>query len=132
DRPLRGRPGELGPYGSRLPRARPQGAAAAIIIRGNGFLTKEAGMRIAVTGASGFLGRYLVRRLARAGHALRCWHRPNSDRSGFGDAAGAVEWLPGSLGDAAATAALVRQTDAVVHAAVDWAGRRNRAREGRA
>ena len=87
-------------------------------------------MRIAVTGATGFLGRYLVRRLGRAGHKLRCWHRPNSDRSGFGDVADAIEWLPGTLTDAEATAALVRQTDAVVHAAVDWAGRRNRAREG--
>src|SRR5437773_2666748 len=87
-------------------------------------------MRIAVTGATGFLGRYLVRRLGRAGHKLRCWHRPNSDRSGFGDVADAIEWLPGTLADAEATAALVRQTDAVVHAAVDWAGRRNRAREG--
>jgi len=87
-------------------------------------------MRVAVTGATGFLGRYLVRRLGRAGHKLRCWHRPNSDRSGFGDVADAIEWLPGTLTDAEATAALVRQTDAVVHAAVDWAGRRNRAREG--
>src|SRR5262245_16699509 len=77
-------------------------------------------MRIAVTGATGFLGCYLVRHLAGAGHRLRCWHRPTSDRSGFDDVAGSVAWLPGSLGDPAAAAALVRGADAVVHAALEW------------
>lgn len=86
-------------------------------------------MHIAITGATGFLGRYIVRRLALAGHNMRCWHRPASDRSGFDDARDAIEWLPGQLGDAAATAALIRGADAVVHAAVDWAGPRNRHRE---
>jgi nucleoside-diphosphate-sugar epimerase len=83
-------------------------------------------MRIAITGATGFLGRYLVRHLADAGHQLRCWHRPASDRGGLGQQAGAVEWLPGSLGDEAAVRELVRGADAVVHAAVQWQGPRNR------
>jgi nucleoside-diphosphate-sugar epimerase len=73
---------------------------------------------IAVTGATGFLGRYLVRRLAGAGHRLRCWARPGADRDGFGAAAGAVEWTPGELGAEAAADALVRGTDALVHAAL--------------
>jgi nucleoside-diphosphate-sugar epimerase len=77
-------------------------------------------MHIAVTGATGFLGRYLVRELAAAGHRLRCWYRPTSDRSGFDDRAGAIEWLPGSLRDAASAEALVRRVDAVVHAALEW------------
>ena len=79
-------------------------------------------MNIAVTGANGFLGRYLVQNLASAGHHLRCWHRPTSDRTNF-PFAGAIEWSPGSLGDAAATAALVRDVDAVVHSALQWEGR---------
>ena len=87
-------------------------------------------MRIAVTGATGFLGRYVVRELSAAGHALRCWYREGSDRSGFGPAAGAVEWLPGQLGDAAAARELVRGADALVHAAVEWVGPRNRGRGG--
>jgi nucleoside-diphosphate-sugar epimerase len=82
-------------------------------------------MRIAITGATGFLGRYLVRQLAGEGHRLRCWHRPKSDRSGFESVAQSVEWLPGTLGDPAATAELVRGADAVVHAAVDWEGSGN-------
>jgi nucleoside-diphosphate-sugar epimerase len=88
----------------------------------------EVRMRIAVTGATGFLGRYLVRHLAGAGHALRCWYRPESDRSWIDAGPGVVEWLPGVLGDAAATRELGRGADAVVHAAVQWEGPRNRGR----
>jgi nucleoside-diphosphate-sugar epimerase len=73
-------------------------------------------MRIAITGATGFLGRYLVRRFAAAGHKLRCWHRAGSDRSGLEDCAQAIEWLPGELGNVAAVLALVRGVHAVVHA----------------
>jgi nucleoside-diphosphate-sugar epimerase len=82
-------------------------------------------MLIAVTGPTGFLGRYLVRHLAGAGHRLRCWYRPGSDRGGF-EGAGPIDWLPGQLGDEAATRDLVRGADAVVHAAVQWQGPRNR------
>jgi len=85
-------------------------------------------MRIAVTGATGFLGRYLVRHLADAGHQLRCWHRPAGDRGGLGEQGGAVEWLPGSLGEEGAVRELLRGADAVVHAAVQWEGPRNRGR----
>jgi nucleoside-diphosphate-sugar epimerase len=87
-------------------------------------------MLIAVTGATGFLGRYIVRQLADAGRRLRCWHRPSSDRGGFGAAAGSVEWQAGELGDPTAARALVRGADAVVHAAVQWQGPRNRGSGG--
>jgi nucleoside-diphosphate-sugar epimerase len=79
-------------------------------------------MRIAVTGATGFLGRYVVRQLAGAGHHLRCWYRPTSDRSGFESMAGVIDWQQGGLGDEQAAAALVRDVDAVVHAALQWPG----------
>jgi nucleoside-diphosphate-sugar epimerase len=85
-------------------------------------------MRIAITGATGFLGRYLVRHLAEQGHQLQCWYRPGSDRSGFNRSAGAIRWLPGVLGDETATHNLVEGADAVVHAAVQWQGPRNRGR----
>jgi nucleoside-diphosphate-sugar epimerase len=89
-------------------------------------VSEEFPLKIAVTGATGFLGRYIVRRLAGAGHRLRCWHRDGSDRSGFESVAAAIEWLPGELGDLAATRTLVDGVDAVVHAAVQWQGPRNR------
>jgi nucleoside-diphosphate-sugar epimerase len=79
-------------------------------------------MRIAITGATGFLGRYLVRRLINGGHQLRCWFRPESDRSGFDTVGNAIEWLPGRLGDPSAANALVQGVDAVVHAALEWQG----------
>jgi nucleoside-diphosphate-sugar epimerase len=84
-------------------------------------------MRIAITGATGFLGRYIVTRLAGAGHRLRCWYRPSSDRSGFEQIADVIEWLPGGLGDRSAQGALVRGADALIHAAVQWPGPSNRA-----
>lgn len=77
-------------------------------------------MLIAVTGATGFLGRYIVRHLAGQGHRLRCWYGPSSDRTGF--EAGGIDWIPGRLNDPAATEALVRGVDAVVHAALHWKG----------
>lgn len=82
-------------------------------------------MRIAVTGATGFLGRYLVRHLTAAGHRLHCWYRATSDRGGqFGNAE-PIDWLLGSLGDPSATEQLVHGVDAVVHAAVQWPGPRH-------
>jgi nucleoside-diphosphate-sugar epimerase len=87
-------------------------------------------MHIAVTGGTGFLGRYLVRHLAGLGHRLRCWYRPASDRGGFEDVADAVEWVLGQLGDPASAAALVRGADAVVHAALEWSRREGGRRSG--
>jgi nucleoside-diphosphate-sugar epimerase len=83
-------------------------------------------MQIAITGATGFVGRYLVYQLAGAGHRLRCWHRKGSDRSGFGRQAKSIEWLSGELGNASAVSHLVQGVDALVHAAVQWEGPRSR------
>jgi nucleoside-diphosphate-sugar epimerase len=68
-----------------------------------------------------------VRQLA-ARHRLRCWSRPGSDRGGFGAAAERIEWLPGRLGEGRSAEELVRGADALVHAAVEWEGPRNRGR----
>ncbi len=76
-------------------------------------------MLIAVTGATGFLGRYIVNQLFEQGHTCRCWHRPAGDRDGF---VGDVEWLPGQLNDSEATESLVAGADAVVHSGVSWMG----------
>ena len=75
-------------------------------------------MKIAVTGATGFLGRYIVNRLAGAGHSCRCWFRPESDRGGFERAGESIDWLAGELGDVEAGRALVEGCDAVVHSAL--------------
>lgn len=87
-------------------------------------------MQIAVTGATGFLGRYIAARLLAQGHQLRCWRRTTSDISGFEADPYRLQWLPGDLGDAAAAAALVADCNAVVHAALYHPGGGFRGGEG--
>jgi nucleoside-diphosphate-sugar epimerase len=86
-------------------------------------------MRIALTGATGFIGRYLVNHLADEGHALRCWHRASSDREGF-DQVSDLQWIEGDLGDRDGAKALVEGCDAVVHAALYRPGIAFRGAEG--
>ncbi|APW60212.1 NAD-dependent epimerase/dehydratase family protein [Paludisphaera borealis] len=78
-------------------------------------------MRIAVTGATGFLGRYIVSHLAAAGHRLVCWHRPTSDLGHFPTPLPprALSWIEGTLNDRRAGEELVAGADAVVHSALD-------------
>ncbi len=87
-------------------------------------------MRIALTGATGFIGRYIAAHLIGRGHRLRCWYRPTSDRGGFEDLAGFLEWVDGDLSDAASSPVLVRGCDAVVHAALHHPGGGFRGGEG--
>ncbi len=69
-------------------------------------------MRVAVTGASGFVGRHVIERLVADGHDVRVLsHRtPPGRNSG-------ITRVRGSLDDPAALAELVRDADAVVHMA---------------
>lgn len=85
-------------------------------------------MRIAITGATGFLGRYLVKELVAGGHTCRCWHRPTSRRAGLESEA--VTWVPGSLETPESFAPLVEDCDAVIHAALDRPEKRFRGAEG--
>ena len=86
-------------------------------------------MNIAVTGATGFLGRYIVRQRVASGHECRCWYRERSDRTGFDNADESIAWSLGELGDATATA-LVADCNAVVHAALYRPGPEFRGGEG--
>jgi len=85
-------------------------------------------MQIAVTGGPGFIGHYILRQLASAGHSLRCWYRPTSNRSGLEDVA--IDWLPGELNDEGAAKSLVAGCDAVMHAALYRPGMGFRGAEG--
>jgi len=72
-------------------------------------------VRVAVTGASGFIGAHLAAALAARGDRARCLLRPASDRSRL--PAGVEPVVAADLGDAAALERLVRGCDAVVHLA---------------
>ena len=86
-------------------------------------------MQVALTGATGFIGRYIVNHLANEGHSLRCWHRPSSNRAGF-DQISDLKWIEGDLGDRDSAIALVEGCDAVVHAALYRPGMGFRGAEG--
>jgi nucleoside-diphosphate-sugar epimerase len=87
-------------------------------------------MRIGITGGTGFLGRYLIRRFVEQGHTCRAWYRPESDRSGFEPIADRIEWVPGELGDAEAAGSLATGCDALVHSALYRHGPAFRGGEG--
>ena len=73
-------------------------------------------MRVALTGASGIVGRFIAARLAREGCDIVALARPESDRTGFDSP---IAWIEGDLNDKAALASLVRGADALVHSAYD-------------
>lgn len=73
-------------------------------------------MRVAITGATGFIGRHLTNHLLKAGHQLRAWYRPGSDLGGF--VPGDLEWIEGGLNNPESGRLLVRGTDVVIHAAL--------------
>jgi len=87
-------------------------------------------MKVALTGATGFIGRYIVADLTKHGHHVRCWYRPSSDRSGFEPLEGSIEWVEGDLGRSDACLDLVTGCDAVVHAALHHPGGGFRGGEG--
>jgi nucleoside-diphosphate-sugar epimerase len=70
---------------------------------------------VAVTGATGFVGSHIVGHLNRAGWRVRILTRRLPVSPHYGDAA--VEAVIGTLEDGRAVAHLVRDVDAVVHAA---------------
>ena len=86
-------------------------------------------MRVALTGATGFIGRYIANHLASQGHSLRCWHRLSSDRDGL-DHIRDLQWVAGDLGDSDSTNDLITGCDAVVHAALYRPGTGFRGAEG--
>ena len=87
-------------------------------------------MKVAITGATGFLGHYVVRRMHAVGNDCRCWFRAGQRcyqaKAGTPD----LEWIPGELGDVTACERLVDGCDAVVHSGLHRSGPTFRGSEG--
>ncbi|HET9588279.1 MAG TPA: NAD(P)-dependent oxidoreductase, partial [Anaerolineales bacterium] len=75
-------------------------------------------MLVALTGISGFLGRYTAAALRRKGHRVRALVRSAAQRGQ--DETIADEWQVGDQYDPAAQSGLVTGADAVIQAAIDW------------
>jgi UDP-glucose 4-epimerase len=84
-------------------------------------------MRVAVTGGTGIVGRFIVDHLTGEGHEARVLVRPQSDRNGF---ARQPSFVTGSLGDTQSFRALLEGADALVHCALSHAPGRYRGGEG--
>jgi len=75
-------------------------------------------MKTLLTGATGFVGAAVLRRLVAAGHHVRAFVRPNGDRSNISGID--CEIAVGDLADPESIRRAVRGCDAVFHAAADY------------
>jgi nucleoside-diphosphate-sugar epimerase len=84
-------------------------------------------MIVAVTGATGYVGRFIVEELQQQGVDIRAWCRPGTRPKGFTEP---IQWINGNLRSPQAMKALVHGADAVVHAAFEHEPGRYRGGEG--
>ena len=84
-------------------------------------------MKVAVTGATGIVGRFVCERLAELGHEVRGLHRRDSDLQGY---VSAPQWVQGHMADDGALIELLNGVDAVVHCAFSHVPGRYRGGEG--
>lgn len=82
---------------------------------------------VAVTGATGYVGRFVVPELQRQGLHVRALARFGSERGGFEES---PEWVEGELCDTPSLTRLVEGADAVVHLAYAHEPGRYRGGEG--
>jgi len=87
-------------------------------------------MKVAITGATGFLGHYIVRKIQAVGNDCRCWFRSEDRCFRSTEGTAKLEWIPGELGDATACERLVDGCDAVVHSGLHRSGPTFRGGEG--
>ena len=83
-------------------------------------------MKVAVTGVTGIVGRFIAAKLLQESVDVHALVRPSSDRDDLAE----VHWHEGDLTDATATCRLVEEADAVVHCAFQHEPGRYRGGEG--
>jgi len=84
-------------------------------------------MIVAVTGATGIVGRFVIERLVAEDAGVRALARPGSNRAGLPPD---VDWVVGDMADSVSRRRLVEGADAVVHCAYQHEPGRYRGGEG--
>ncbi len=77
-------------------------------------------MKVMITGGSGFIGAWIMQRLLARGVAVRVLDtrcNPLLAREVIGEAADAIEWTEGDVGDRAAVANAAADSDLIIHLA---------------
>lgn len=74
-------------------------------------------MRIAITGATGFIGRYMVRGMVKAGHTVRVLVRPGREDALEAPPGAALEVHRGDLTDRASLKGFLADVDLLLHLA---------------
>ncbi len=82
---------------------------------------------IAVTGATGYVGRFVIAELQRRGMQIRALARPESDKNGF---QAQIEWVFGNLLADDALVSLVKGCDTIIHLAYEHVPSHYRGGEG--
>ncbi|HEX9012044.1 MAG TPA: NAD-dependent epimerase/dehydratase family protein, partial [Anaerolineaceae bacterium] len=72
-------------------------------------------MKVFVTGGTGFIGKYVVRRLVEGGHSVRCLVRDTSRLNGLGRLG--LEIIPGNVSSLSTLRTAMRGVDWVIHLA---------------
>jgi len=84
-------------------------------------------MIVAITGAAGYIGRFVVDELHQHGVTIRALLRPNTNHLGF---SGPIDWISGDLSINSSLVALVSGADTVIHLAFEHIPNRYRGGEG--
>lgn len=89
-------------------------------------------MKIALTGGTGFIGRYIIRQLLDQGHELNCWYRAATGPlpTDWHARADRIHWIAGDLKNGDSARELVEGCDAMVHNAFWKPGTRFQGEEG--
>lgn len=85
-------------------------------------------MKIALTGGTGFIGRYIIRNLIAHSHELNCWYRAESSKLGIDHTS--IDWIQGDLSTCETVDELVADCDAVIHNAFWKPGAKFQGEEG--
>lgn len=87
-------------------------------------------MRVAVTGATGLVGRFVVKELSDRGCEVSALARSPERTQGFEECVGSIEWHYGDMADEDSLCALLANCNGLIHAAFDHIPDRFRGGEG--